>query len=102
PPPTSSISTLSLHDALPISSAPLSHGCRTLPAFDQARHPYPPFSARLRTSSFMTRRCSMKAHSTRTRLPSGVSPMVWRSSLVPRSEEHTSELQSLAYLVCRL
>src|SRR2546425_1478350 len=23
-------------------------------------------------------------------------------SLVPRSEEHTSELQSLAYLVCRL
>src|SRR5205823_13211920 len=25
-----------------------------------------------------------------------------RSSLPPRSEEHTSELQSLAYLVCRL
>src|SRR2546423_3368234 len=25
----------------------------------------------------------------------------WRSS-IPRSEEHTSELQSLAYLVCRL
>src|SRR3989441_8561873 len=24
------------------------------------------------------------------------------TSLVPRSEEHTSELQSLAYLVCRL
>src|SRR2546425_5369284 len=26
----------------------------------------------------------------------------WRSSTVMRSEEHTSELQSLAYLVCRL
>src|SRR2546425_7090029 len=25
-----------------------------------------------------------------------------RGNLVPRSEEHTSELQSLAYLVCRL
>src|SRR2546425_6334805 len=25
-----------------------------------------------------------------------------RDGLVPRSEEHTSELQSLAYLVCRL
>src|SRR2546425_9577601 len=29
----------------------------------------------------------------------GTAPMV---SLSPRSEEHTSELQSLAYLVCRL
>src|SRR2546425_6013323 len=26
----------------------------------------------------------------------------WRERLVERSEEHTSELQSLAYLVCRL
>src|SRR2546425_2552092 len=33
----------------------------------------------------------------RTRLPGP--PSRWRSS---RSEEHTSELQSLAYLVCRL
>src|SRR2546425_11252533 len=27
---------------------------------------------------------------------------LWADSLVDRSEEHTSELQSLAYLVCRL
>src|SRR2546425_6248777 len=29
-----------------------------------------------------------------------VAPSIWRSLI--RSEEHTSELQSLAYLVCRL
>src|SRR5205823_9493882 len=32
------------------------------------------------------------------------SPMTWAriATCAPRSEEHTSELQSLAYLVCRL
>src|SRR2546425_2773116 len=30
------------------------------------------------------------------------SPMAWKPARVKRSEEHTSELQSLAYLVCRL
>src|SRR5687767_15337040 len=29
-------------------------------------------------------------------------PSIAWSSVIPRSEEHTSELQSLAYLVCRL
>src|SRR5712672_4653140 len=29
-------------------------------------------------------------------------PPHWRRRRLPRSEEHTSELQSLAYLVCRL
>src|SRR5205823_14509566 len=29
-------------------------------------------------------------------------PTVWYGGVVSRSEEHTSELQSLAYLVCRL
>src|SRR5687767_15618305 len=29
-------------------------------------------------------------------------PFKGRSATAPRSEEHTSELQSLAYLVCRL
>src|SRR2546425_2583756 len=50
---------------------------------------------------------------THTRLPCGVPLMVPVKTLLPdlkdlvgelaeRSEEHTSELQSLAYLVCRL
>src|SRR5687767_5735647 len=34
--------------------------------------------------------------------PPGTFPDVFKSELVFRSEEHTSELQSLAYLVCRL
>src|SRR2546423_11542756 len=29
-------------------------------------------------------------------------PRLWHPPALPRSEEHTSELQSLAYLVCRL
>src|SRR5258705_9212383 len=59
---TTEIYTLSLHDALPISSKP---------------SPQPPRSSR------------------RWHAPSA-------TSRVPRSEEHTSELQSLRHLVCRL
>src|SRR2546425_8369993 len=34
--------------------------------------------------------------------PNGASTISWNPTKVQRSEEHTSELQSLAYLVCRL
>src|SRR5687767_15578950 len=44
------------------------------------------------------RSCSMIAESSRS--PPMKTPEMPRMS--PRSEEHTSELQSLAYLVCRL
>src|SRR2546425_7893559 len=69
---TTEIYTLSLHDALPISTGAAGTG-RT--------------------------RCS--APSARRWLSPGPHP---HSSPLPsaRSEEHTSELQSLAYLVCRL
>src|SRR2546425_9260156 len=78
---TTEIYTLSLHDALPISNRSL------------IRTPGPRF--RLTTS--------------RT-IPASVAPLpaqflkpYWGCGLaVVRSEEHTSELQSLAYLVCRL
>src|SRR5947209_16543273 len=33
---------------------------------------------------------------------SSLNPIVWTTSVSPRSEEHTSELQSRQYLVCRL
>src|SRR6185437_17099017 len=56
---TTEIYTLSLHDALPISTT--------------------------RTGSSSVRSCATTS--------------AWRPA---RSEEHTSELQSLAYLVCRL
>src|SRR3712207_9085018 len=69
---TTEIYTLSLHDALPIFS-----GSPTTTAS--------PKCARWRTACRSTRRCSR--------------PVGGR---VRRSEEHTSELQSRQYLVCRL
>src|SRR3712207_7625708 len=77
---TTEIYTLSLHDALPISSM-------------------------LSSRDSVTRRCwapSCRSRSSRRRSPCAASRIrvpVRRSS---RSEEHTSELQSRQYLVCRL
>src|SRR5205814_3579760 len=74
--PTTEIYTLSLHDALPI--------CMRAS------------SSRV-TPSTLSRRCARwRASSESTTGSSGG----WGSS--PRSEEHTSELQSLRHLVCRL
>src|SRR3712207_8370160 len=74
---TTEIYTLSLHDALPISSSTARRRSSSLrghswPWIAPPRH--------LSAAAAMT--------------PSGVPPM--------RSEEHTSELQSRQYLVCRL
>src|SRR2546425_3756819 len=74
---TTEIYTLSLHDALPISSTPDPRPARRSAA--RGRRPRP---GRARDS---------RASRPLPRAPSG-----------RRSEEHTSELQSLAYLVCRL
>src|SRR5687767_15279372 len=74
--PTTEIYTLSLHDALPISRN--THSRRV------ARH---------RPRSKYLRSATSTARDNVRRRP--------RSSAT-RSEEHTSELQSLAYLVCRL
>src|SRR2546425_8512481 len=71
---TTEIYTLSLHDALPISECAVD-----VPIADRGRRgsgterPVP------------SRRC-----------------LAGEGELLRRSEEHTSELQSLAYLVCRL
>src|SRR3989441_1962817 len=77
---TTEIYTLSLHDALPISS---------------------------RVSSLERRRHSCctsisPSSATNTSLPSASTACAPTVARWPRSEEHTSELQSLAYLVCRL
>src|SRR5687767_15397812 len=66
---TTEIYTLSLHDALPISTSQTASG-----------------------RSFSAAIC---AAAERARVAAGVRPE-------RRTEEHTSELQSLAYLVCRL
>src|SRR5260370_24959612 len=70
---TTEIYTLSLHDALPISTASMS------------RFPV------------MTSRCGGAA----TPRAAASSPPTWTIAS-PRSEEHTSELQSHLNLVCRL
>src|SRR5205823_13854627 len=81
--------TLSLHDALPISCAPRLRGfgfLRTTPPPPLAPPPLP--IARSPGSDTSSRR------------PPTSTTTVCRGMV--RSEEHTSELQSLAYLVCRL
>src|SRR5258707_5859460 len=74
---TTEIYTLSLHDALPISATPSAHSPNC--------HPACPEQSRREWRSFFSE----------TRLPRV-------SEKKERSEEHTSELQSRQYLVCRL
>src|SRR3712207_7632791 len=73
---TTEIYTLSLHDALPI--------CRSSRAPSGA------------TPTLPTSGCVPRRRCARWRCP-GAGPRGWS-----RSEEHTSELQSRQYLVCRL
>src|SRR3712207_9166780 len=75
---TTEIYTLSLHDALPISR------CSASPAPRRCRR----------------RACGSCATPTACRRSTG-KPRTTRGG-APRSEEHTSELQSRQYLVCRL
>src|SRR5438874_5102503 len=91
--PTTEICTLSLHDALPISSRPSSNGLRwrsrkgtkLAPRKSGSRPPAPEYctAAQSPTATLPLSSCSnTDTHS--------------------RSEEHTSELQSRRDLVCRL
>src|SRR3712207_8323969 len=84
---TTEIYTLSLHDALPISG-------RSLPLCPSARARAP--APRPRTGGRWPRRTSC-GNTSGSRSPSARSV-----PFATRSEEHTSELQSRQYLVCRL
>src|SRR3712207_9251767 len=77
---TTEIYTLSLHDALPISPGQPAGGSRDPPS-----------------RGWESVACSIPA---RTRRSTAMAPP--RRGRPPRSEEHTSELQSRQYLVCRL
>src|SRR5437762_10517294 len=76
-PPTTAIYTLSLHDALPICAAPFAE------IVDAA----------------LTRHGKARIEA---RLPQPKSAAELAATPDDRSEEHTSELQSPMYLVCRL
>src|SRR3712207_8218681 len=84
---TTEIYTLSLHDALPISrwDSMSARSCRVCCRARAPSEPWIPIAERAVPSLRST-----TAHG----LPG--------RSVTPRSEEHTSELQSRQYLVCRL
>src|SRR3712207_8434589 len=84
---TTEIYTLSLHDALPIS-----RGRRSCPS--PSREPRACRSCWRTTAPAGPSRCRPWPRRTRSASPAGPSS--------GRSEEHTSELQSRQYLVCRL
>src|SRR5206468_11443028 len=84
--PPTHIYTLSLHDALPICSIRLSAGLRSSRSAPSAAGPLP--------ASRSSWPRSISSCSTTIATSCG--------TLVKRSEEHTSELQSRSDLVCRL
>src|SRR5205823_9671110 len=100
PPLAPSISTLSLHDALPISKqAPNCSAMRTSFHFSPALSP---IFAGFHVLDWRPVGCLLAAM-----MWLGPKGQAAESELIApgtrlRSEEHTSELQSLAYLVCRL
>src|SRR5205823_13212525 len=101
-PATTVISTLSLHDALPICM--VSEGRRTyrgetaFPFILQNLHRYFFYIAVIFLAFLW--RDAVRAFFFDGTVGVGVGTLVLLVNV--RSEEHTSELQSLAYLVCRL
>src|SRR5205814_10599219 len=92
------LSTLSLHDALPISTSGCCAARRSAPleAITRARAAcFTEYAPRERSRQ---PHCSVARTRRRSRARPGRGPSARR----PRSEEHTSELQSLRHLVCRL
>src|SRR5205823_9400564 len=92
-PPPPRIYPLSLHDALPISDGRHRLSSASILGLD-ARCPRPD---RLRAEG-----CPRKSASWSVSAPRLEKPEKHHLFVQSRSEEHTSELQSLAYLVCRL
>src|SRR5947209_16880082 len=83
-PPTTEIYTLSLHDALPISFERQEMASLIVVKRDGTREPY----ARHKIERGIWIACTKRP--------------VTQQQVDARSEEHTSELQSRQYLVCRL
>src|SRR5205823_15033526 len=82
--PTSDIYTLSLHDALPICA----RGVQEEDDMAEKKSARPTFRLAAALATVLAGVCMLAATA--------------QAKTLRRSEEHTSELQSLAYLVCRL
>src|SRR5205823_13859351 len=96
------LSPLSLHDALPISNCPVALWQQPVGWVERGETDHlrgrPSGGFRFALPTLRTTR------SLRGKSPDGAMRFAYcapQSSGLPRSEEHTSELQSLAYLVCR-
>src|SRR5205814_10385619 len=96
PTPTPTTSTLSLHDALPISSRRTGTPAATMPCCEGWGQNHSSIG-RARVKNTTPIRHISAPPSRNAAQP----PRAARSAR-PRSEEHTSELQSLRHLVCRL
>src|SRR5437899_7459885 len=84
---TPALSTISLHDALPILTP-------SAPRF---------ITTRGTSTRPLTRPAAPSSNTRPTRWPIfGLARRIAKRRCTPRSEEHTSELQSLRHIVCRL
>src|SRR5205823_12615999 len=102
PPSTSDIYTLSLHDALPICQLDDRSQIR-----DRSIHRKTPIGgdqSETRILRYPQLRLKISHVVVFVTKPLGFAEpdAVDNARMIQRSEEHTSELQSLAYLVCRL
>src|SRR5205823_14289827 len=98
-PPPPPINTLSLHDALPIFRCP-AKAATLLVSHASGRASAVPRTSNTRQRNASSTHCSNFNRRRFFRIAwSRYSIAAQRTT---RSEEHTSELQSLAYLVCRL
>src|SRR5205823_12186623 len=95
------IHTLSLHDALPILCSPISSSAvrQRLPKHSVASASAPGYSSSKSSPTRMSGSTPRVLGEVNGHRPAMTIPPL---SPLARSEEHTSELQSLAYLVCRL
>src|SRR5205823_8109561 len=100
-PATTTFNSLPLHDALPIFTAAFTASRAVAPIVNT------PWLRMSTAGDRDERRVSttprpMLSSPISANGPTGIGPPNSSAMAVSRSEEHTSELQSLAYLVCRL
>src|SRR5205823_11697219 len=96
--PTTHLSPLSLHDALPI----LAKTTSSRPSPSRSTVDKPPSNQEIEDTGRLDVSEKRRAVSKPVPLLRWTTRFVVLSATSTRSEEHTSELQSLAYLVCRL
>src|SRR5690606_41996223 len=91
-----------LPDALPISATVISLFEATIEAVVALAVLMPIVASMGGNAATQTLTVAVRALATRELTASNAARIVWKETVVGRSEEHTSELQSRENLVCRL